>query len=301
MASEKIADLRRLAPKLKEAETRLSTEIQQGTIELEELKTSISRGEIELSLIHDAFHLKFGQIEPYELENAMQAMDNLNQIEILEIELAHELDRAKQAEAEIQRISVIAPTSPTKEIDLDPLIEQERQLTEKLNSLKIKNAKKEKNLRIQESNIGSLDAEIDEMREELKRRQEHEKEVEKQNKIAEKMLSEINEVSEQIKNKNKEMKEVQSNLAKASLEIEEISDMIQDNEISYKQNIDANSKLIDMMNAIKEANKPFQDLKNQHDLFMKNATGYKQTMSDQLTQINSLIDVLKAEMEQNSE
>ena len=301
MASEKIADLRRLAPKLKEAETRLSTEIQQGTIELEELKTSISRGEIELSLIHDAFQLKFGQIEVEELQNAMQAMDNLNQIEILEIELAHELDREKQAEAEIQRISVIAPTSPAKEIDLDPLIEQEKQLTEKLNSLKIKNAKKEKNLRIQESNIGSLDAEISEMREELKRRQEHEREVEKQNKIAEQMQAEINKVSEQIKSKNKEMKEVQSNLAKASLEIEEISDMIQDNEIIYKQNIDANSKLIEMMNAIKNANKPFQDLKNQHDSFMNSASEYKRTMSDQLTQINSLIDVLKAEMEQNVE
>lgn len=301
MATEKIADLRRLTPKLKEAEAKLKQEIQVEGDELEESKTAVSRGEIELSLIHDAFFLKFGQIGNDKLKDAMQAMDNLNQIEILELELSHEMSRAKQADAEMERISALAPEKPVEEIDLQPLLDQEKEINEKLASLKIRNSKREKNSRLTESNIASINVEIDELNEQLKERKKREEESQKQAVVAEQIKNEIIEISNQIKEKNQAVKETQAKLAQATLEIDGINELILENQDKYKKNIKENNDLKGIMSKVVESNKPWEKMKAQHDDFNKKAANYKETMSGQLKDINSLIDVLKAELEQNVE
>lgn len=76
MATEKIDDLKVKIEKLKEAELKLRSEIDDGKAELEQLNTSIQRGEIELELINDAFNLKFGDVSANERMQCYEQWSN---------------------------------------------------------------------------------------------------------------------------------------------------------------------------------------------------------------------------------
>lgn len=297
MATEKIADLKVKIEKLKEAELKLRNEIDEGRMELEQLNTSIQRGNIELDLINDAFALKFGDISESEKQSMLNAMDQVNQIEILEAQLSLENEKVRQAELELERLKGIAPAAPVQTIDIYVFENQEKELAESLKSQKIRNGKREKNIKLLDSKIASILVELEEIDKKVNERKQYEQEVAEKQKDADSLQEEINNCSNQYKSQNQAVKDMQDKLEEANKEIDEINALIAENQDLVENHLREGSELQNLLQYISDSNSVWEQSRLDHIAFEKRSTKIRSTLTDMLQQITSLIDVIKAEME----
>ena len=164
--------LREQAQKLKSVSDVLEKEISEYDSELSTLQQTISRCDIELSLIHDAFHLKFGQMTDYQRNQAIEAMSNLYEVENMRSILQREESQVHWLHNEIERLSGLVPQKMLEDVDLEQLESKKRQLEEKCESLRARNAKKEKSIRNAEVKIVQTENELRRLQSELEIKQE---------------------------------------------------------------------------------------------------------------------------------
>ena len=74
------------------------------------LQQTISRCDIELSLIHDAFSLKFGNLTVNQRNQALEAMANISEIENLKEVLQREESQVRWLNNEVSRLTGLIPT-----------------------------------------------------------------------------------------------------------------------------------------------------------------------------------------------
>ena len=164
--------LREKTQKLKTVSDDMVEEIAKYREELSSLQQTVSRCEIELSLIRDAFGLRFGTISDAQRNQALEAMANYAEVENLQTVLQREQSQVKWLQGEVNRLQGLVPAKMLEDVDLQDLENKKQQLEEKYEALIQRNAKKEKGIKSAENKIKATLSEIDKLREDLEIKEE---------------------------------------------------------------------------------------------------------------------------------
>ena len=120
--------IREKTQKLKIVSDNMQEEVVRLQDELASLQQTISRCDIELSLIHDAFGIRFGAVSDAQRNQALEAMSNLTEVENLETVLQREQSQAKWLQAEVQRLKGLVPAKQPEDVDWQTLEQKKQQL-----------------------------------------------------------------------------------------------------------------------------------------------------------------------------
>ncbi|KAK8864041.1 hypothetical protein M9Y10_011735 [Tritrichomonas musculus] len=291
MASKQ--SLREKTQKLKAVSDDMTEEIAKHKEELSSLQQTISRCDIELSLIRDAFGLRFGTISDAQRNQALEAMANFTEVENLQTVLQREQSQVKWLQGEVNRLQGLVPAKMLEDVDLQNLENKKQQLEEKFEALKKRNAKKEKSIKSAENKIKATLSEIDKLREDLEIKEEESKEANQIFEQAEQLASENAELTEIFINENQQMKEVQDSLSKANNEIQQIQKYIDENGNIIKETAQYQDDLDDLRQKMEKANQPLIDLKNKYESFITGINPLQENMSNQLDEITKLIEKIQ--------
>lgn len=291
MASKQ--SLREKTQKLKAVSDDMTEEIAKHKEELSSLQQTISRCDIELSLIRDAFGLRFGTISDAQRNQALEAMANFTEVENLQTVLQREQSQVKWLQGEVNRLQGLVPAKMLEDVDLQNLENKKQQLEEKFEALKKRNAKKEKSIKSAENKIKATLSEIDKLREDLEIKEEESKEANQIFEQAEQLASENAELTEIFINENQQMKEVQDSLSKANNEIQQIQKYIDENGNTIKETAQYQDDLDDLRQKMEKANQPLIDLKNKYESFITGINPLQENMSNQLDEITKLIEKIQ--------
>ena len=272
-------NLREKTQKLKTVIDNMTEEIAKQNEELSTLQQTISRCDIELSLIHDAFGLRFGTISDAQRNQALEAMENLLEVENLQIVLQREQSQVKWLQGEVSRLQGLVPEKMLEDVDLQDLETRKQKLDEKYQALQKKNIKKEKNIKNAENQIKAMRAEIDKLQEDLEIKEEENKEA-----------SQIFEQAEQLASENAELTD---SLSQANKEIEQIQKYIDENGNAIKESAQYQDDIDSLREKMEKANQPFYELKEKYESFMKGINPLQENMSNQLDEITRLIEKLE--------
>ena len=291
MASKQ--SLREKTQKLKAVSDDMTEEIAKHKEELSSLQQTISRCDIELSLIRDAFGLRFGTISDAQRNQALEAMANFTEVENLQTVLQREQSQVKWLQGEVNRLQGLVPAKMLEDVDLQNLENKKQQLEEKFEALKKRNAKKEKSIKSAENKIKATLSEIDKLREDLEIKEEESKEANQIFEQAEQLASENAELTEIFINENQQMKEVQDSLSKANNEIQQIQKYIDENGNIIKETAQYQDDLDDLRQKMEKANQPLIDPKNKYESFITGINPLQENMSNQLDEITKLIEKIQ--------
>lgn len=293
MSNKTIAALRSKTEKLKEVAALFQKQVEESTQELNEINITISNCDIELSLINDAFAIRFGDMEQSERDDLIQAMENLTEIEKLEDELEREQAQVQWQQNEIQRLNGIAPTNDIEDVDVNELLQEQARLNDEIQSTRIRNTKREKNIRLAENKINSSTIEIQELHEKIEQYEQENQENEKLRKQVDEIVNQNNQLTEQFKKENGELHEIQNKLTKTNEEISTIRKFLDDHETHINQDVKIQDALQGVYDEIYKANEPYQKCKDTYDAFISNATNSKVRINEHIEEIDHLIEALK--------
>lgn len=291
MASKQ--SLREKTHKLKTVHDNITEEIAKYKEELSTLQQTISRCDIELSLIHDAFGLRFGTISDAQRNQAIEAMANYAEVENLQSVLQREQSNVKWLQGEVNRLQGLIPAKMLEDVDLQNLEIKKQQLDEKYENLLKKNAQKGKSIKNAESKIKATQAEIEKLQADLEIKEEENKEANQIFEQAEQLASENAELTEIFVNENQQMKEVQDSLSQANKEIEQIQKYIDENGNAIKESAQYQDDIDSLREKMEKANQPFYELKNKYESFISGINPLQENMSNQLDEITKLIEKIE--------
>ncbi|OHT06573.1 hypothetical protein TRFO_25391 [Tritrichomonas foetus] len=238
--------------------------------------------------------MKFGNITGHQRNQALEAMSNLSEVENLKTVLQREQSQVKWLNNEIQRLSGLVPQKMLEDVDLDNLESKKRQLEEKFEVLKQRNAKKEKSIRIAENKIAATVAEINKLQEELEIKEEENREASELMEQAEQLAHENAELAEVFKQENQQMHEVQDNLSRANIEIQQIQKYIKENGNAITESAQYQDRLVEIFGDVDKSNIPLKELKSKYEEFTSTTAPLQENMSNQLDEITKLIEKVKA-------
>ena len=293
MTAKTNAMLREQTQKLKSVSDVLTKEITQYDEELSTLQQTISRCDIELSLIHDAFSLKFGNLTVNQRNQALEAMANISEIENLKEVLQREESQVRWLNNEVSRLTGLIPTKMLEDVDLDILENKKKQLEDKFDSLKQRNAKKEKNIHTIEKKMENIMTDLEKLNDELKIKEQETNEVNKIVELAEKLAAENTQLADVFKKENQKMHEIQDNLSKANTEISQMEKYISENAVNITESAKYQDNLAEIYNKVDKANKPLVELKEKYESFNSQTVSLHGSMSNQLDDITVLIEKVK--------
>lgn len=292
MSASAISALREKSEKLKALAENLKAQINELQEELSQKSLTVSRCDIELSLINDAFKMRFGDISETDRDKILQGMANIQEIEVLEAELEKEKAQTKWCESEVQRLTGLVPQKPIEDINMQELKDRHKSLTEELQSLRIRNQKRDKNIRLAETKINAAAAEIKDLQEKLQIKEE----TNQRNRELQKQVSEITKEAAKLamnyKEENTKMHGVQDRLKSVNKEISTVSKYVEDNEETIRSNMNIQNELCSLFSQIDKFNDPMRDLKTQHEEFVKESADLRESMVLHLQQINCMIEKL---------
>ena len=293
MSGKAISALKEKTEKLKSVEEMLRKEVAELQERLSQHKLAVSRCDIELSLINDAFKLKFGDVPYDERDSALAAMANLNEIEQLEAELQKERSQTKWMESEVERLSGLVPTKPLEDVNVQDLMVRQHDLEEELQSLKIRNQKREKNIRLAENKITSTACDIRDLQIRLEKKEEvNRRNMELQRKVDE-LAQETAQIADEYKDENARLHDIQEKLSGVNREIESVNEYIEDNEETIHANTSVHNEFLQVQEQLEKFNEPFLEMKRKHEQFVEESEGLRKNMRSQLAEIVRLIEKVK--------
>ena len=293
MSGKAISALKEKTEKLKSVEEMLRKEVAELQERLSQHKLTVSRCDIELSLINDAFKLKFGDVPYDERDSALAAMANLNEIEQLEAELQKERSQTKWMESEVERLSGLVPTKPLEDVNVQDLMVRQHDLEVELQSLKIRNQKREKNIRLAENKITSTACDIRDLQIRLEKKEEvNRRNMELQRKVDE-LAQETAQIADEYKDENARLHDIQEKLSGVNREIESVNEYIEDNEETIHANTSVHNEFLQVQEQLEKFNEPFLEMKRKHEQFVEESEGLRKNMRSQLAEIVRLIEKVK--------
>ena len=293
MSGKAISALKEKTEKLKSVEEMLKKEVAELQEGLSQRKLTVSRCDIELSLINDAFRLKFGDVPYEDRENALAAMANLNEIEELEAELQKQRSQTKWMESEVERLSGLVPTKPLEDVNVQELMVRQQELEEELQSLKIRNQKREKNIRLAENKITATACDIRDLQARLDRKEEvNRRNMEIQRKVDE-LMDETAKVADEYKEENARLHELQEKLSDVNRQIESVNEYINENEDVIHANTAVQNEFVEVVHQLEKFNEPFLEMKRKHEQFEEESAALRVNMKSQLADIVRLIEKVK--------
>lgn len=292
MSASAISALKEKSEKLKALAERLKTEIGELQEDLSQKSLTVSRGDIELSLINDAFRMRFGDVSEADRGKILQGMANIQEIEVLEAELAKEKAQTKWCESEVQRLTALVPTKSIEDVNIEELKESQKTITEQLQSLKIRNQKRDKTIRLAENKISAAASEIRDLQDKLQKKEEmNERNRELQKQVSE-ITKEASKLATHFKEENAKMREVQDRLKSVNKGIVDAAKYVEDNEDTIRSNMNVQNELLSLFSQLDKCNDPMRDLKTQHDDFMRESGDLRKSMISHLQEINNMIEKL---------
>jgi chromosome segregation ATPase len=271
----------------------MTDEISRLQEQVNERNLRVSQGDIELSLVHDAFVIRFGEVTELELEGALESISNILEIENLEKELERQKEAVRWSEGELKIISSLAPQEPLEKVDLEHVILVRHRLAEQLQTLRCENEKRERRIRIIESKITASLAEIQDLQSKMEERNALKQIVAERQKKLNVLMKENAKLTQGYKEETKLMKEVQEKLSTANREIQQIEAFIGENEKGILETVKVQKELQAHLGNLERYNEPMRETKREYDVFANDARKLKEEMSTHLREINELIDELE--------
>ena len=291
MSASTLTALREKTEQLKPIAEALNKQVETSKAELDELNALISRNEIELSLINEAFHMKYGDMSEIQKEQYITAMKQTDEISTLQTNLQREKEQITFLESEVKRQNGILPQTFIEDIDIDALEAQKEDLIQQLKQLKKSNAKGIQGLKATNSKIKILQNNIKKMETQLTEKLQKENEIEQIKLQAEDIQTKNDELANVYKEENKKTKEIQKKLAEASEQLNKLEEFSaeHENDQQISKEIDELSQIYDY---ISEANKPYEKMKEQNLEFRNSAVDVRKRLSSQIDEFDSLLKSL---------
>jgi chromosome segregation ATPase len=291
-----ISGLKEKTEKLKSVVDNMTSEISKLQEQANERNLRVSQGEIELSLVHDAFAIRFGEITELELERALEAISNILEIENMEKELEREKEATRWSEGELKRISGLAP-EPLEKVDLENVILMRRSLAEQLQTLRTENEKRERNMRMVEKKITTSLTEIQELQAKIEERKAMKQIVAERQKKLNALIKENAKLTEGYKEQTRLMKEVQEKLSAANHEIQQIEAFVGENEKGIRETVKMQKEIQTHLASLERYNEPMREMKRDYDVFVNNSRKLREEMTNHLQEIDELIEELERRTE----
>jgi chromosome segregation ATPase len=196
----------------------------------------------------------------------------------------------------MQRLSGLAPTKPVETVDGSELADRQRRMADDLQSLRVRNAKLEKGLKLSQNKVVAALADVRDLEERVEERHAAAQANAELRLRAEELARENAELAETFRVENAAMHEVQEQLSIVNRERQEITEFIDANEATIQESAAVEDHLVQILRELDEANAPLKEIKTKNDDFAQRTTELRERMTRQLAEIAKLIVVLKSKV-----
>jgi predicted nuclease with TOPRIM domain len=296
MSRAPFVELREKTEKLKAHNEAVAPEVTRLKHELQQHQQTVSRLDIEMSVLHDAFREKFPGVSDQERDSCLSAMEHLQEIERLESVLAQEQRQTSWHRGEMQRLSGLAPTKPVADVDSSDLVDQQKRVAEDLQALRVRNNKLEKSLKLSQNKIVATLADVRDLEDRVEERRLAAQANAELHVRAEELARENAELAETFRVENAAMHEIQDQLSSVNREKQEIAAFIDANEETIQESAGVEDSLVQILRALDEANAPMKEIKSRNEEFVQKAAELRQRMAAQLGEIAALIELLTSKV-----